>query len=109
MPLASPAASPSLTNTPEWQALQRSAAALAGTPLQLKELFSSDAQRLQRFSCEAAGLLLDYSKNLLTDAIHSQLLALARRAGMQDAIGENPFRCVIIAEAHSQQVLIRVA
>ena len=68
------------------------------------ELFARDAERAIRYSCEGAGLLLDYSKNLLTDEIRAQLLALAQRAGMQEAIAAM-FRGDVINNTEQRQVL----
>jgi glucose-6-phosphate isomerase len=45
---------------------------------QLRELFSSEPARFSQFSIEAAGLLLDYSKNRISDKTMRLLLALAR-------------------------------
>jgi glucose-6-phosphate isomerase len=90
--------------SPEWQALEQSATAVKSAPLRLKALFAQDKQRAANFSCEAAGILLDYSKNLLTDEIRAQLLSLARRTGMQDAIGAM-FRGDIINNTEHRQVL----
>jgi glucose-6-phosphate isomerase len=92
------------SHTAEWQALLQSAAAVKGAPLRLKALFAQDADRFARFSCEAAGILLDYSKNLLTDEIRAQLLTLAHNAGVQDAIAAM-FRGDVINNTEQRQVL----
>jgi glucose-6-phosphate isomerase len=104
MPPVSPAASSSLFHSPEWQALQQSAAVVKGAPLRMKALFAQDPQRHARFSCEAAGILLDYSKNLVTEVVREQLLTLARKAGMQDAIAAM-FRGDVINTTEQRQVL----
>lgn len=93
-----------IASSAEWLALQQSAASTNAAPLRLKTLFAQDANRFTHFSCEAAGILLDYSKNLLTDSIRGQLLALARRAGMEDAIAAM-FRGEIINNTEQRQVL----
>lgn len=92
------------SNSPEWQTLLQSAAVVKGTPLRLKALFAEDSQRHERFSCEAAGILLDYSRNLLTDAIRGQLLGLARASGLQEAIAAM-FRGDIVNTTEQRQVL----
>jgi len=46
----------------------------------LRELFAADSGRFGRFSVEAAGLHLDYSKNLLVDETMALLLELAEAA-----------------------------
>jgi glucose-6-phosphate isomerase len=96
--------STALVHTPEWLALQQGANALDTTPLRLRELFAQDTERATRYSCEGGGLLLDYSKNLLNDDIRAQLLALAQRAGMQEAIAAM-FRGDTINNTEKRQVL----
>ncbi len=72
-----------LTQSAEWQQML----ALGATALPtLNELFRTDPTRAQRYHLTAAGLQLDYSKNLLTDEIKDALLTLAQRAGLQDRI-----------------------
>ena len=46
----------------------------------MRELFDRDPGRFERFSTQAAGLFLDYSKNRITDRTLSLLLDLAREA-----------------------------
>ncbi|MEN3294125.1 MAG: glucose-6-phosphate isomerase, partial [Burkholderiales bacterium] len=45
---------------------------------QLRDLFSTDTSRFDRFSIEAAGLLLDYSKNRIDPTTMRLLASLAR-------------------------------
>ncbi len=52
--------------------------------LTMRQLFASDDHRFQRYSLEAAGLFLDYSKNRLTDETLQSLLQLARASGLED-------------------------
>ncbi|MDR9435670.1 MAG: glucose-6-phosphate isomerase, partial [Thiohalophilus sp.] len=65
----------SRTALPAWQALQRHAEAIES--VHMRELFDSDPQRFARFSLTLDDLLLDYSKNRITDETREQLLALA--------------------------------
>lgn len=56
---------------------------------QLRELFKQDPDRFSKFSVEAAGLFLDYSKNILDDETLALLCSLAREAcveGQRDAM-----------------------
>jgi glucose-6-phosphate isomerase len=58
------------------------------------DLFASDPQRAERYSLEAAGLYLDYSKNKVSGDAMTALLDLARAADLSGAIrrmlaGEN--------------------
>ncbi len=48
----------------------------------LRDLFAQDAQRFQRFSTEACGLLLDYSKNRITAETLNLLIQLATEANL---------------------------
>ncbi|HVA33422.1 MAG TPA: hypothetical protein VNG31_04695, partial [Candidatus Baltobacteraceae bacterium] len=52
----------------------------------LRELFDHDPQRGERFTLEAAGIYLDYSKNRITDETLRLLLALADEAGLRARI-----------------------
>ncbi len=59
-----------------WQFLQASAEGLKAA--HLSSLFDGSDDRFDRYSLEAAGLFVDYSKNLITDEVMSQLVALAQ-------------------------------
>ena len=72
-----------LADSEEWGALRADADALQGIPM--RTLFAGDPQRFERFSCEAAGLFLDYSKNRITEDALDHLIALAGKAGLEDA------------------------
>lgn len=72
---------PNPTTLPAWTALQNHVSRLAGT--HLRELFATDPQRFERFSLEAAGLFLDYSKNRIDADTLSLLAQLAREAGVE--------------------------
>ena len=52
----------------------------------LRELFAEDPQRGERFTAEAAGLFLDYSKNRVTDETLALLLRLAEEARLRSRI-----------------------
>ena len=52
----------------------------------LRDLFALDNQRFEKFSVEACGLLLDYSKNRLTSDTLALLLKLAAETNLQDWI-----------------------
>ncbi|MEM7280342.1 MAG: glucose-6-phosphate isomerase [Pseudomonadota bacterium] len=52
----------------------------------LKTLFEEDPERFDRFSLQAAGLLVDYSKNLVSDDTIGLLLSLAEQAELKSAI-----------------------
>jgi glucose-6-phosphate isomerase len=49
----------------------------------LRELFAGDPTRGERFTAEAVGIHLDYSKNRITDETLGLLLQLARESGVE--------------------------
>lgn len=65
----------SLTGSAEWQALATHRDATRERTL--AELFAADPERASRFSTEAAGLYLDYSKQRVDNETLRRLLALA--------------------------------
>jgi glucose-6-phosphate isomerase len=67
-----------------WQALTRHRDAIQR--ISLRTLFADDPGRAERFSCEAAGVFLDYSKNRITDETRALLLALAEACGVRRSI-----------------------
>ncbi|MEE4109858.1 MAG: glucose-6-phosphate isomerase [Halieaceae bacterium] len=69
-----------------WQRLEDLAKGLRDTSI--AELFEADGQRAERFSGEAAGLYLDYSKNRISDEARDELLALADVCGIEAAIAD---------------------
>ena len=69
-------AAPPLTDLPEYAALARHAS--MARQWQLRELFAHDPQRASRFTVQAAGLCLDYSKNHIDMQAISLLSAFAR-------------------------------
>jgi glucose-6-phosphate isomerase len=79
-----PGTRPSLTQRPEWLALEAHRAELQ--PRHLRELFGHDPTRGARLSLEAAGLYLDYSKNRVTDETLRRLLDLARSCELPERI-----------------------
>ena len=70
-----------VTSIEEWTRLS----SLAEKAPVMRAAFDSDPGRAARYSIEAAGLFLDYSKNRIDDAVMASLLALARAAGLDGA------------------------
>jgi len=70
----------SLTQTRAWRALASHRDALSGVSIRAR--FDSDPARASRFSLEAAGLFVDYSKNPVDDETIALLVALAQEAGV---------------------------
>jgi glucose-6-phosphate isomerase len=72
---------PPLRSRPEWKALEAHHETVRH--LHLRELFAKDPARGERFTAEAAGLYLDYSKNRLTEETIGLLRALAEATGVR--------------------------
>ena len=73
-----------LTERGEWRDLEAHYEEMRGASL--RGLFADDAGRAERFSIEDCGLLLDYSKNVITEETMGKLMALARSCGLEQAI-----------------------
>ena len=54
--------------------------------IHLRKLFADDPKRGERFTAEAVGLFLDYSKNRITDETLKLLLQLAEESGLRERI-----------------------
>lgn len=67
-----------LTQQPAWQALQTHRDQIAET--HMRDLFANDTQRFEKFSLNFHDLLLDYSKNRITDETMSLLMQLAEQS-----------------------------
>ena len=74
----------SVTQLPAWQALVSHKEKMKS--VHMRDLFTSDLKRFQRFSVRFEDLLFDYSKNRITEETMSLLLELARQASLPDAI-----------------------
>src|ERR1700752_2261785 len=70
-----------LVQRPAWKALNAHAQVIQQT--NLGALFAADAGRGEKFLVEADGLLLDYSKNRITDETLKLLIQLAEESGLQ--------------------------
>lgn len=82
--MPAPAPSASLTRSPAWRAL--TAHRRAWNTLRLRDLFATDPGRFARYSLEAGGLFLDYSKNLIVDETHVLLVQLARERQLPERV-----------------------
>jgi glucose-6-phosphate isomerase len=71
----------SITSSASWKKLQAHHHVLE--PFLMRELFAKDDGRFARFSLRLDDLLLDYSKNRVTDETMTLLRALAREAGVE--------------------------
>ncbi|MGH8763380.1 MAG: glucose-6-phosphate isomerase [Nitrosospira sp.] len=75
---------PCLTKLPAWKALEAHHQAIRN--LHLRQLFADDSRRGERFTLEAAGLYLDYSKNRITDETLRLLMQLAGECDLRKRI-----------------------
>ncbi|HRK95274.1 MAG TPA: glucose-6-phosphate isomerase [Rhodospirillales bacterium] len=73
---------PSDTIQSAWAALEDHRAGLSAVTM--RDLFREDPIRFSQFSKKTGNLLLDYSKNLMTEETLRLLLDLARAAGVED-------------------------
>ncbi|MEZ4552630.1 MAG: glucose-6-phosphate isomerase [Dehalococcoidia bacterium] len=75
---------PLLTERPEWLALQRHFEQVRD--LHLRDLFAADPDRARRFTAEAEGIVLDYSKHRITPETVRLLVALAEACDLRGHI-----------------------
>jgi glucose-6-phosphate isomerase len=73
-----------LTQRPEWQALSKHYETIKDASL--RQLFADDTKRSERFTLEAVGIYLDYSKNRITEETLRLLLDLAASSNLRDRI-----------------------
>lgn len=72
--------------------------------LHLRELFAQDSQRFDKFSVTLDDILLDYSKNRITDTTVALLMQLARECKLDEAI-KAMYNGEKINETEGRQVL----
>lgn len=70
-----------LTRSPAWTALAAHRRAMEGVPM--RDLFAADPKRFDRFSLRLGEVLLDYSKNRVTEETLGLLFALARQQDVE--------------------------
>ena len=75
---------PQLAKFQAWKSLQENRQELAN--IHMRELFSSDPRRFERFSLQLGGILFDFSKNRISDKTLSLLVELARQSNLGDKI-----------------------
>ncbi|MBI5471753.1 MAG: glucose-6-phosphate isomerase [Ignavibacteriae bacterium] len=71
-----------LTKSKPWKALQQHQKKIAAK--HMRQMFARDPKRFDTFSLEACGILLDYSKNRVTQKTMSLLIDLARDARIEE-------------------------
>ncbi|MGJ8525025.1 Glucose-6-phosphate isomerase [Halomonadaceae bacterium LMG 33818] len=77
----------SITQSNAWKALQQHLES-GMRDVHLKTLFAEDGERFGKFSRQAAGLTLDFSKQRITQETVDKLLALAEEVGLEQAIAQ---------------------
>lgn len=70
----------------------------------IKDLFANDIERFDKFSVRFEDILLDYSKNLITEKTKAILVALANECELDDAI-ERMFTGDVINQTENRAVL----
>ena len=88
--------------TRSWQKLNEHFAEI--NDVHMKDLFASDPERFNRFHLQFKDILVDYSKNRITDETLKLLLELAEEAGVQKA-AEDMFTGKKINETEDRAVL----
>ena len=71
-----------LANRPAWKALQAHFDAIGKT--HLRDLFKEDPDRGTRYTAEADGIFIDYSKNRVNDETLKLLIQLAKECGLKE-------------------------
>ncbi len=91
-----------LTQTSQWQVLQRHAERMAAT--HLRQLFADEENRVERFSKMAAGLYYDFSKQRIDAAVLDSLFELARVRNLPEQI-EAMFSGAVVNTTEQRAVL----
>ena len=65
-----------LTQTASWKALAAHAEAMK--KVHMRDLFAQDPERFDKYTLKLNDILVDYSKNLMTEETKTKLLDLAR-------------------------------
>src|SRR4051812_12125628 len=73
-----------LRQRPAWKALEAHHQKIKD--VHLRQMFADDPKRGERFTCEAVGLYLDYSKNRATDETFKLLVQLATECDLRNRI-----------------------
>jgi glucose-6-phosphate isomerase len=90
------------TQTKSWQKLVAHFEKI--NTVHMRDLFAKDPQRFSKFSIRFNNILVDYSKNRVTEKTLALLLALADEIGLKDAI-DRMFRGEKINETEDRAVL----
>ncbi|MCX6180380.1 MAG: glucose-6-phosphate isomerase [Bacteroidetes bacterium] len=91
-----------LTQLPSWKNLQAHHAKIENE--QMRDLFAADAKRFDKYSLNFHDILVDFSKNRITDETLPLLLNLAKESKLKEAI-EDMFSGVKINNTEKRAVL----
>ena len=72
------------TRTESWKKLKAHYKEMKN--VQMKDLFAGDKKRFRKFSLKKDDVLLDYSKNRITEETLELLVGLAEECGLKEAI-----------------------
>ncbi|TAG53618.1 MAG: glucose-6-phosphate isomerase [Cytophagales bacterium] len=75
-----------LTQTNSWKALKAHAEKVK--PLQMKDMFAADSKRFEKFSVQFNDILLDFSKNRISEETMTLLMNLAKEMQVGDWAGK---------------------
>ncbi|MBL7874928.1 MAG: glucose-6-phosphate isomerase [Cyclobacteriaceae bacterium] len=90
------------TETTAWQKLTAHFLMIQAT--HMSELFEEDPQRFEKFHLTLKDILVDYSKNIITEEIMESLVALANEVGLKESI-DSMFRGDKINQTEHRSVL----
>ena len=90
------------TQTKAWKKLESHFAEMQN--VHMKDLFAKDSKRFEKFSLEFDDILVDFSKNIITEKTLKLLLELAEEVDLRDAI-EKMFSGDKINETENRAVL----
>jgi glucose-6-phosphate isomerase len=90
------------SKTESWHSLRRHFEKIRN--IHMKTLFAEDPQRFDKFSIRFNDLIVDYSKNRITEKTLKELIALAEECGLKKAI-EDMFGAAKINETENRAVL----
>jgi glucose-6-phosphate isomerase len=90
------------TETAAWQGLEAHFETMKNQ--RMSDLFAADSQRFQKFSTQFEDILIDYSKNIITQQTLDLLLGLADEIGLAGAI-ESMYSGEAINQTENRQVL----
>lgn len=90
------------TQARSWQKLNEHLAEISA--VHMKDLFAEDPARFERFHARFNNILVDYSKNRITDKTFALLIELAQETGVKEAVA-GMFRGDILNETEKRPVL----